>query len=170
MHRLWAPWRATYVDAVGMAEEAAGSGGCFLCDYTQPGDDAKRYVLRRWSHWYAVLNAYPYTNGHLMLALGRHRESFCDLNVEEAAELAGALASSERALRSAYEPHGINVGVNMGPAAGAGAAGHLHVHLLPRWHGDTNFMSAVADTRVVPESLERSFERLQGAWGGGESS
>lgn len=170
MHRLWAPWRAEYVEAGGESSDEPDAGGCFLCDYSQPGADGERRVLRRWSHWYALLNAYPYTNGHLMLALARHRESFCDLSGEEAAELASALASCERALRAAYEPHGINFGVNMGRAAGAGAVGHLHIHLLPRWHGDTNFMSSVGDTRVVPESLERSFERLQHAWGRGEST
>lgn len=166
MHRLWAPWRTEYVEAAG----GGGRGGCFLCDYGAAGDDAQRHVLRRWPHWYALLNAYPYTNGHLMLALARHRESFCDLEVEEADELAHALASCERALRTAYEPHGINVGINMGRAAGAGAAGHLHIHLVPRWHGDTNFMTATADTRVLPESLENSYERLRRSWNSGDST
>ncbi len=163
MHRLWAPWRTAYVEAAGRAESEA-SGSCFLCEYAETGDDAERHIVRRWPRWFALLNAYPYTNGHLMLALARHRESLCDLDVEEAAGLAGALASCERALRAAYQPHGINFGINMGRAAGAGAAGHLHIHLVPRWHGDTNFMSATADTRVLPESLADSFARLQRAW------
>ena len=160
MHRLWAPWRSEYVEAAGKGE----AGGCFLCDYREPGADDERHILRRWARWYAVLNAYPYTNGHLMLVLGRHRESFADLDLDEAAELASALASCERALRAAYRPDGINLGVNMGRAAGAGALGHLHVHLVPRWNGDTNFMAAAAETRVLPESLERSYERLRAAW------
>ena len=164
MHRLWAPWRTAYVEAAGKAGEN-DAGGCFLCEYAEPGADAERHVVRRWPRWYALLNAYPYTNGHLMLALARHRESLCDLEVDEAAGLPAALASCERALRAAYDPHGINFGINMGRAAGAGAAGHLHIHLVPRWHGDTNFMSSVSDTRVLPESLEHSYERLQTAWG-----
>jgi ATP adenylyltransferase len=160
MRRWFAPWRSQYVEAAGRGE----TEGCFLCDYAVGEGGAAQFVVHRWAGWFATLNAYPYTNGHLMLALVRHHEGFAGLLREEAEELPEALAACETALRQAYQPHGINVGVNMGRAAGAGAAGHLHVHLLPRWHGDTNFMTAVAETRVLPESLEQSHARLQRAF------
>ena len=160
MRRLWAPWRAQYVQGTGGGDGAA----CFLCAYGSPAADAERHVLQRWRHWYAVLNAYPYINGHLMLALKRHHEGFAGLDSDEAAELPGALAACEAALRRAYQPHGINVGVNIGRAAGAGVVGHLHVHLMPRWVGDTNFMTSIAEARVLPESLEASRARLVAAF------
>jgi ATP adenylyltransferase len=159
MRRLWAPWRAQYVQATGGDAEA-----CFLCAYGAGAPDADRLVLRRWQAWYAVLNAYPYINGHLMLALVRHHDSFAGLRPEEASELPGALAACEAALRRAYQPHGMNVGVNLGRAAGAGVIGHLHVHLMPRWTGDTNFMTSIAEVRVLPESLEASHARLVAAF------
>ena len=117
MRKLWAPWRNAYVSGVG-----DGGGGCFLCEFPAAGDDAKHGILWRGRRWYALLNAYPYTNGHLMLVLGRHHEGFDGLDPEEAAELAPALARCEAAMRTAYAPHGINVGVNLGRAAGSGTA------------------------------------------------
>ena len=165
MDRLWAPWRSRYVEAA-----AADASGCFLCAYAAAGEDAERHVLRRWRHWYAVLNAFPYTNGHLMLVLARHHDGFAGLRSEEGAELAAALGACEAALRDAYRPHGLNWGVNAGRAAGAGVTGHLHIHVLPRWEGDTNFMTAVGETRVLPESLDASRERLRAAFARQESS
>lgn len=156
MRRLFAPWRSQYVEAAGRGEAEE----CFLCAYAAGRGGAAQYVLHRWKHWFATLNAYPYTNGHLMLALMRHHEGFAGLTPEEASELPGALAACETALRQAYAPQGLNVGVNMGRAAGAGALGHLHVHVLPRWNGDTNFMTPVAETRVLPEALDQSRARL----------
>ena len=159
MRRLWAPWRHAYVSGVGDS-----GGSCFLCELPASGEDAQHRILWRGQRWYAILNAYPYTNGHLMLVLGRHHEGFDGLEPEEASELASALARCEAAVRTAYSPQGINVGVNLGRAAGAGAVGHLHVLLEPRWIGDTNFMTTVGETRVLPESLESSFERLRDAF------
>jgi len=160
MNRLWAPWRSRYVESAARQADS----GCFLCDYwSDAAGDASHHVLRRWKHWYAVLNAYPYTNGHLMLVLGRHQEGFVGLHPDEGQELAMGLELCEAVIRDVYEPHGLNIGVNVGRAAGAGAVGHLHVHLLPRWEGDTNFMTSVGDTRVLPEDLDRSWQRLQKA-------
>lgn len=162
MSRLWAPWRRAYV------ESAAGApAGCFLCESPRAGDDTGHGIVWRWPRWYAILNAYPYSSGHLMLVLDRHAEGFVHLDPAEASELAPALRLCEAALRTAYEPHGLNVGVNVGRAAGAGAVGHLHIHFVPRWNGDTNFMSAVAETRVMPESLGSSYERLRQAFQAG---
>jgi len=155
MKQIRAPWRAEYVERAG-----DGDAECFLCAYSEPGSDSERGILYRWNDWYAVLNAYPYSNGHIMLVLARHHEGFADLEAAECAEFPAALARCETAVRKAYKPHGLNLGVNMGRVAGAGALGHLHIHLVPRWNGDTNFMSTVADTRVLPESLEKSYERL----------
>lgn len=160
MNRLWAPWRSSYVEGVAGNTEA----GCFLCNYWgDASSDASRHVLWRWKHWYAVLNAYPYTNGHLMLALGRHHEGFVGLHPEECAEIAPGLEMCEASIREVYKPDGMNIGVNIGRAAGAGAVGHLHIHLLPRWNGDTNFMTAVGETRVLPEDLDHSWQRLRDA-------
>jgi ATP adenylyltransferase len=156
MHRLWAPWRRAYVEAA-----AGGSAACFLCDYAVEGRDAERGIAWRWPSWYAVLNAYPYSNGHLMLVLTRHHEGFVGLTADEGVALAPALARCEAVLRDAYAPDGLNIGVNVGRAAGAGAVGHLHVHLVPRWNGDTNFMSSIGETRVLPEGLADSYARLR---------
>ena len=156
MHRLWAPWRRAYV------EGASGApNGCFLCEFPAAGDDRQHGIVWRWNHWYAILNAYPYSNGHLMLALVRHEEGFVNLRSEEASELAPAMGQCEAAVRTAYEPQGLNVGVNIGRAAGAGAVGHLHVHFVPRWNGDTNFMPVLADIKVVSESLEDTVLKLR---------
>jgi ATP adenylyltransferase len=160
MHRLWAPWRLEYVETGGKAEPQ----GCFLCEFPVAGRDVEHGILWRWAHWYALLNAYPYTNGHTMLVLHRHHDGFVGLESAEAAELAPALGHCEAAVRQAYGPHGLNFGVNLGRVAGAGAVGHLHIHLVPRWNGDTNFMTAVAETRVLPESLESSYARLHAAF------
>ncbi|HZL84850.1 MAG TPA: HIT domain-containing protein [Candidatus Krumholzibacteria bacterium] len=165
MRRLWAPWRAKYVEGAA----GAGTEPCFLCAYGADTPEALTHVLWRWRHWYATLNAYPYTNGHLMLALVRHHEGFIGLEAGETAELPTALAACEAALRRVYQPHGMNIGVNVGRAAGAGAVGHLHVHFLPRWNGDTNFMTTIAETRVVPEGLEVSHARLRAAFTQGAS-
>lgn len=165
MRRLWAPWRRAYVEAA--APGGAGGGGgeaCFLCDHPAAGRDAELGIVHRWQHWYVLLNAYPYTNGHLMLVLGRHHEGFVGLNAPECSEMPAALQRCEAALRLAYQPQGMNLGVNLGRVAGAGAVGHLHIHLVPRWNGDTNFMTAIGETRVLPESLESSYARLQDAF------
>jgi ATP adenylyltransferase len=148
------------------AGTAAGADAatCFLCEFPAAGDDDKHGIVWRWRHWYAMLNAYPYSAGHLMLVLDRHAEGFVDLAADEGSELALALRDCEAAVRAAYAPQGLNVGVNLGRVAGAGVVGHLHLHLVPRWNGDTNFMSTVADTRVLPESLGASFTRLRGAF------
>jgi ATP adenylyltransferase len=134
---------------------------CLFC--TLPKDDADRdnLILYRGRHAFVLLNRYPYSNGHLMVVAYRHVGHFSDMSVEESGEVINLVTRCEKALLDAYKPGGLNVGVNMGRSAGAGILDHLHVHVVPRWHGDTNFMTAVGEARVVSEDLAESYSRLQ---------
>ncbi|MGH9281999.1 MAG: HIT family protein [Acidimicrobiales bacterium] len=157
LERLWAAWRADYVSG---AEPGPEDGSCVLCRVVEEGS----HLVWRGAHCAVVLNAYPYTNGHVMVLPVRHMSELEDLDGAESAELWSATLDAVRAIREAYRPDGLNMGANLGRPAGAGLPGHLHVHVLPRWDGDTNFMTAVAGTRVLPESLPASAERLRAAW------
>jgi len=123
-------------------------------------------ILERAEHSFTVMNAYPYTSGHVMVAPIRHVASITDLDPTEAAALMHCTQRATATVERVYDPEGINVGVNIGRAGGAGVPGHVHVHVLPRWNGDTNFMTAVAETRVLPESLRHSYDKLRAAWPG----
>ena len=158
MDRIYAPWRSTYLMSGARSE-------CLFCDLTRDGNDRDNLVLERGEHWYIIVNRYPYTTGHVMVVCNRHVEKFGELDSGEQEELPALLARSEAALEQAYGPDGINVGANLGRSAGAGIVGHLHIHLVPRWHGDTNFMSSVGETRVVSEDLMDTFERVRDALG-----
>jgi ATP adenylyltransferase len=129
-------------------------------------EDAETKVVWRGERVVALLNAYPYTSGHAMVMPARHVGELEDLEPDEAVELWSAVTDGVRALKAAYSPGGINVGANLGRAAGAGVPGHFHVHLLPRWNGDTNFMTSVAEARVLPESLDATWSKLRSAWPG----
>jgi ATP adenylyltransferase len=142
--------------------------GCVLCAVRDAGDDEAKILLREGA-WFVVLNKYPYTTGHLMLVTEQHLGSLAELDESCMAAMPGLLARCEKALRETYHPHGLNIGLNLGRAAGAGVHGHLHWHLLPRWDGDSNFVTVVADTRVLPETLEESFRRLR-EWFGREGA
>jgi len=158
VNRIYAPWRVAYL----MQDHKPGPD-CLFCAIGAAVDDRDNLVLERAGHWYLIINRFPYTTGHLMVVCNRHVESFSDLNDDERAEFPRLLARGERAVQEAYRPDGINVGANLGRSAGAGIVGHLHIHVVPRWHGDTNFMSAVADTRVVSEDLAETYERIRAA-------
>ncbi len=148
MDRLWAPWRAEFVAA------PEGGGGCFLCDAaSSPSSDAENFVLRRSAHSFVILNRYPYNTGHLMVVPFRHVSSPADLSDEEALDLHRLTVLALRVIGEAMNPHGFNVGLNLGRAAGAGVADHMHVHVVPRWSGDTNFMPVIAGTKVLPHDL-----------------
>ena len=136
--------------------------GCFLCDYGS-GTGGEDVVVWRGQYVYALLNAYPYANGHVMVAPYAHEGDLTTLDTPVSAELMAAVRLSIRALRLAYDPEGFNVGANLGVAAGAGYADHLHLHVVPRWRGDTNFMSATGETRVIPEALGETARRLRTA-------
>jgi ATP adenylyltransferase len=157
MERLWSPWRLAYVTAT---EHATG---CIFCDATGPTPDPDReaLVLVRGRQSYVILNLYPYNSGHLMVAPNRHIGSLAQAKPEELDEMMRFTRDAEVALTEAYQPQGINVGINIGRPAGAGILDHVHIHLVPRWTGDTNFMSVFGNTRVLPEDLSDSAKRLR---------
>ena len=154
LERLWAGWRSQYV------ETAARADDCVLCRVLE----ADEYVVWRGVGCAAILNAYPYTSGHLMVLPVRHVGDVEALDADEFAEVWSGVRDAVVALKTAYTPDGLNVGVNIGRVAGAGVPGHFHVHALPRWDGDTNFMGTVAETRVLPEALPATYDKVRAAW------
>lgn len=158
---LWAPWRSQYIRSLG---ESSTDGSCFLCDYLadEQGDD-RNHVICRTTTTVMVMNLFPYTNGHLLIAPVRHLAELDDLNDEELLDLNRLARDGIKMLKTVVSAQGFNVGMNFGRCAGAGLPDHLHAHLVPRWNGDTNFMSTVGEARVVPESLDEVFERLRNA-------
>jgi ATP adenylyltransferase len=161
---LWAAWRSEYV---GSAAEASNPDGdaCVFCRIFASGvPDDETFVVWRGGRVVALLNAYPYTTGHLLVMPERHVAELEDLTVEESTELWSTIKAAVRALKVAYKPDGLNVGANLGRAGGAGVPGHFHMHVLPRWHGDTNFMTAIAGVRVMPEALPTTWRKVRDAW------
>jgi ATP adenylyltransferase len=185
MDRLWTPWRYAYVTGEdrgrpkrGVPAALAawpGDTGCVFCnmiaavDYAiehgMDREEAERaaYILERGRSCFLVLNAFPYNGGHLMVVPYRHEATLAGLPGGEAEEMMRQAQRSERVLRTVYKPQGLNFGINVGEAAGAGVADHLHLHAVPRWAGDTNFMSVLAETRILPEMLDESWRRLRAA-------
>jgi ATP adenylyltransferase len=158
MERLWSPWRLPYVTTTKTPET------CIFCDASDPNDSDSTHselVLVRGRTAYVILNLYPYNNGHVMVVPYRHIQSLVPATPDELAELMRLTRDAESALTEAYRPQGINVGINLGRPAGAGIADHVHIHLVPRWTGDTNFMSVIGNVRVVPEDLRDSARRLR---------
>lgn len=156
--RIWAPWRLKYVkDASKDSEDA-----CIFCSKPQEGDDEANLIVHRGKLCFVILNLYPYTNGHLMVAPFKHVGQIQDIPAETTAEMMGLSQRAIAVLQSKYEPHGFNVGFNQGRVAGAGVEHHIHMHVVPRWGGDTNFMPVLADTRVMPQTLEQTYEALNG--------
>jgi len=165
LDRLWAGWRSDYVASSGAGHPPDVE--CVFCGILGSGlPDDETYVLWRGEHSFAILNAFPYTSGHLMVMPLRHVGELEELSDDEGDELFRAARRAVAAVKSAYDPEGFNLGANLGRAGGAGVPGHLHVHVLPRWAGDTNFMTSVAETRVLPESLPQTWKKLKGAWDG----
>jgi len=165
LEQLWAGWRHEYVTAAGAAERSGVDDVCVFCRIAASGDpSADNGVVWRGELSLVVLNAYPYASGHVLVTPVRHVSSLGELTSSESADLWEATRAAATALNAAYEPDGLNVGANLGRAAGAGIPRHLHLHVLPRWSGDTNFMTAVAGVRVMPESLPESWRKLHEAW------
>ena len=182
--RLWTPWRHAYVTSdrsrqrPGVPDSLSAWQGdlhCVFCNMIAAVDyaiahgipreeaEATAWILERDARGFLVLNAFPYNNGHLMAVPYAHQHSLAALPLETAEELLRLTRRAERALRSVYNPHGLNIGVNLGETAGAGIAEHLHIHAVPRWSGDNNFMAVLADTRILPEMLQDSWHRLRTA-------
>lgn len=158
VERLWAPWRLSYVTG-------DKPDGCVLCAKgTETGDDRDAHVVHRGRTAVVVMNRYPYNNGHVMIVPTRHVADLTELTMEETHECLALVTESIRALRAAMQPEGFNVGLNLGSAAGAGIASHLHWHVVPRWAGDTNFMPVLADVTVMPEHLDTTWKHLVDAF------
>ena len=164
--RLWAGWRIPYIEQDDDQRTGSGTPGLSLFEAIEQSalPDAETYVLWRGARCFALLNAYPYGSGHLLVLPNRAVADLEALAPDEHAELWQAVRDAVVAVKAAYRPQGVNVGVNLGVAAGAGVPGHLHVHVLPRWAGDTNFMTAVAEVRVLPEPLSDTWRKLRAAW------
>ncbi len=158
MENLWSPWRMKYVT------DTENPDGCVFCTAPAQADDAARLIVHRGKDCFAILNRYPYTSGHLMVVPFAHVSSIELLTPDVRAELFEMVNRAIGVLREVYHPDGFNVGINMGEAAGAGIAEHAHVHIVPRWAGDTSFMSTVGETRVIPEELGVTWQRIREAW------
>lgn len=158
MNRLWTPWRLAYV-----TEASQSTTGCIFCA-ALADLGSEPLVVHQGARAFVILNKFPYNNGHLMIVPHRHTGRLADLDEAEAAEIMQLARDSERALAKVYAPHGFNMGLNLGTPAGAGIADHLHMHVVPRWNGDTNFMSVVGETRVLPEELPQTARRLRAAF------
>jgi ATP adenylyltransferase len=160
--RIWAPWRLDYVkDASKDSEDE-----CIFCGKPAEGDDEANLIVHRGESCFVILNKYPYTNGHLMVAPYDHVGSLPEIDRDTIAEMMSLAQEAMTILERTYSPHGYNVGFNQGRVAGAGVEHHIHMHVVPRWGGDTNFMPVLADTRVMPQTLEQSYEALAGSFGG----
>lgn len=162
MERLWSPWRSVHVAAWSERDEEDRAG--VFTRLAVSNDDERDFVLWRGASVFVVMNLYPYNNGHLMIAPYRPVASYEDLTEQERYEMADATSLCLRCLRLALAPDGFNVGLNLGPASGAGIPNHLHLHVVPRWSGDTNFMASTADVRVVPEAMRDTYLKLRRAF------
>lgn len=159
MDHLWSPWRMDYIN--NKSEEPQ----CVFCYAAEQAQDAEYLILHRGKNAFIMLNLFPYTSGHLMVLPYEHQPSYENLTAETRAEMMELINTATHVLRNVYNPNAFNLGANIGEDAGAGIAPHFHFHIVPRWRGDSNFMSVTSHTRVLPEDLQVSFQRLKAAWG-----
>ncbi len=152
MKILWAPWRIKYI--LGKKDK------CIFCDKLKENRDKENYVLLRGENGFVMLNTFPYNNGHLMVAPYKHVPDLEGLQENELGEMMELVKKSTQILKKALHPEGFNIGINMGKVAGAGVEGHIHIHIVPRWGGDTSFISTVGDTKIIPESLDDTYNKL----------
>ena len=157
MERLWAPWRMDFIRNID------DDDGCFLCR-AAGGDDRERFIVRRGKSCFCLLNLYPYNNGHLLVAPLRHEGRLEALTVEERNEVMALSTEATQVMDRVVGPHGYNIGINLGRAAGAGLVEHLHLHIVPRWSGDVNFITTVGSTKVIPQALEEMWKLLSEEW------
>ena len=158
MDHIWTPWRMKYI------QEDQPENECIFCLAAETQEDEKHLVFYRGVHVYMILNRYPYTSGHVMCVSYEHQSRLHHLTEVARREMMELTSRSVEVLQSVYAPDGFNVGLNLGEVAGAGVADHLHMHIVPRWGGDSNFMTSVAETRVLPESLDETYRRVKKAW------
>lgn len=155
MKNLWAPWRITYI------QEHQKEGGCFLCNSFRDNQDEKNLIVRRGQECFCILNKYPYNNGHLMIVPNKHKPDISDLTEHEMLEIMKLTKDMKELLTTIMKPEGFNLGINLGKVAGAGLVGHFHLHIVPRWDGDTNFMPIISDVKVIPQSLEDLYKEFK---------
>jgi ATP adenylyltransferase len=158
MDYVWSPWRYRYISQAGPGDE------CIFCKAAAGARDEENYILHRAARNFVILNRFPYTNGHLMIAPYEHVPTLEQAAEATLAEMMSLARRAEGCLREIYRPQGLNLGMNLGECAGAGVAGHIHMHVLPRWRGDANFMTVIGETRVLPEDLATTYEKLRQAW------
>jgi ATP adenylyltransferase len=167
MERLFAPWRMSYITADATDSVTSGPASkkpCIFCDKPRQGKDAENLIVYHGSTAFVLLNLFPYNNGHMMVAPYLHTAQISDLSDDCLLEVVVLIKRCEAALRIAYGPQGYNIGMNLGQIAGAGIADHLHMHIVPRWSGDTNFMPVIGETKVLPDSLSGSYDKILLAW------
>lgn len=158
MEHIWTPWRMEYI------QEQSDYEGCVFCLAVEAEDNGENLIFYRGERVFMILNRYPYTSGHVMCVPYSHKNRLQDLSREARIEMMDLVSKAVEVLQSVYQPEGFNVGLNLGESAGAGLADHLHMHIVPRWGGDTNFMSTIGLTRVMPESLPDTYRRIKDAW------
>lgn len=154
MDYLWTPWRYQYIASASKLER------CIFCAFQEEDKDRERLILVRRAHTFVILNRFPYTSGHLMVVARRHIPSLTDATSPELEEIILTARHFQAALDTVYHPDGFNIGFNIGKSAGAGVAGHLHLHIVPRWQGDSNFVGVLGETRIIPEDLETTYRKL----------
>ncbi|MBT3239625.1 MAG: HIT domain-containing protein [Chloroflexi bacterium] len=158
MKNLWSPWRMSYIKSPKNKEV------CVFCEAISQDEDSSNFVVHRAENSFVILNRYPYSNGHMMVIPNSHVSGLNDLNKPVRAEMMELMNKSTETLKELFQPEGFNLGVNIGEAAGAGIGDHVHLHIVPRWKGDTNFMTSLGNTRVIPESLEETYRQIKEIW------
>lgn len=162
MDILWNPWRYDYIKSGENKEKAANSGGCVFCDILKsPATDEEKFILHRAGFNFVILNIFPYVSGHLLIVPYAHLAGLDKADKQTTDEMMDLAKKCQTAIREVYEPNGMNLGMNFGKAAGAGVAEHFHMHILPRWVGDVNFMTSIGETRTIPEDLKTTYQKLK---------
>ena len=163
MDILWNPWRYDYIKSGEQKSNTANSGGCVFCDILKnPATDEEKFILHRAGFNFVILNIFPYVSGHLMIVPYAHLADLDKADKQATDEMMDLAKQCQTAIREVYQPNGMNLGMNFGKAAGAGVAEHFHLHILPRWIGDVNFMTSIGETRTIPEDLQTTYEKLKG--------
>ena len=164
MKHVFAPWRMEYILSGNKEDKDEGGTGCIFCDFPKLDKDEEKLILHRGKYCFVIFNAFPYNPGHLMVVPYRHTADFQSLTPEETGELFELTQKCHKAITELMHPDGFNIGMNIGKVAGAGIDQHLHMHIVPRWNGDTNFMPVLGDVRVVSEGLASTYKRLKEIW------